>query len=164
LTLIGTGLAMAYRPRKKESAEHDLLGERLVPNDAYYGVHTLRAMENFDISGVPLAMHPELVVALEQVKQAAARTTARRACRKLGAITGLPLTLAADLVGATQDTGAFVQRSGVLKRIAVKLSKTCNDLRLLSSGPQAGFSEISLPQMQAGARRARQDSNPRPAA
>src|SRR6185312_509998 len=46
--------------------------------------------------------------------------------------------------------GSFVQLSGVLKRIAVKLSKTCNDLRLLSSGPRAGFGEISLPAVQAG--------------
>ena len=42
---------------------------------------------------------------------------------------------------ATQDTGAFVQLSGVLKRVAVKLSKTCNDLRLLSSGPRAGLND-----------------------
>ena len=51
---------------------------------------------------------------------------------------------------ATQDAGAFVQLSGVLKRIAVKLSKVCNDLRLLSSGPRAGFGEINLPPVQAG--------------
>src|SRR3979490_2960157 len=55
-----------------------------------------------------------------------------------------------DLDEATQDCGAFVQLSGVLKRVAVKLSKTCNDLRLLSSGPRAGFAEINLPPMQAG--------------
>jgi aspartate ammonia-lyase len=57
---------------------------------------------------------------------------------------------AANLVEATQDAGAFVQLSGVLKRVAVKLSKTCNDLRLLSSGPRAGLNEINLPAMQAG--------------
>ncbi|ARF53310.1 aspartate ammonia-lyase [Streptomyces gilvosporeus] len=68
----------------------------------------------------------------------------------LGALTGLPLSTAPDLVEATQDAGAFVQFSGVLKRIAVKLSKTCNDLRLLSSGPRAGFGEINLPPVQAG--------------
>ena len=69
---------------------------------------------------------------------------------KLAAITGLPLVTAADLVEATQDPGAFVQLSGVLKRVAVKLSKTCNDLRLLSSGPRGGLGEITLPPMQAG--------------
>ena len=51
---------------------------------------------------------------------------------------------------ATQDAGAFVQLSGVLKRVAVKLSKVCNDLRLLSSGPRAGLGEINLPPVQAG--------------
>jgi len=53
-------------------------------------------------------------------------------------------------VEATQDTGAFVQLSGILKRIAVKISKICNDLRLLSSGPRAGLNEINLPAMQPG--------------
>lgn len=63
---------------------------------------------------------------------------------------GQALKRAANLIEATQDCGAFVQVSGVLKRIAVKLSKTCNDLRLLSSGPQAGFGEIFLPAKAAG--------------
>jgi aspartate ammonia-lyase len=68
----------------------------------------------------------------------------------LNAITGLSLVTASNLVEATQDAGAFVQMSGVLKRVAVKLSKTCNDLRLLSSGPRGGFGEIELPPVQAG--------------
>lgn len=72
------------------------------------------------------------------------------ACRHLAAITGIALTTSPNLVEATQDVGSFVQLSGVLKRVAVKLSKTCNDLRLLSSGPRAGFGEINLPPMQAG--------------
>ena len=59
--------------------------------------------------------------------------------------THLELTSSADLVEATQDTGAYVQLSGVLKRVAVKLSKICNDLRLLSSGPRCGINEINLP-------------------
>ena len=71
-------------------------------------------------------------------------------CRELSRITGLPLITAPDLVEATADTGAFVQLSGVLKRCAVKLSKICNDLRLLSSGPRAGLGEINLPPMQPG--------------
>jgi len=71
-------------------------------------------------------------------------------CRRLADITGMPLVTAPNLVEATQDCGAFVQLSGVLKRVAVKLSKTCNDLRLLSSGPRAGLGEINLPPMQAG--------------
>ncbi|MEU5188177.1 aspartate ammonia-lyase [Streptomyces klenkii] len=72
------------------------------------------------------------------------------ACRHLASLTGVPVTVAGDLVEATQDMGAFVQLSGVLKRIAVKLSKTCNDLRLLSCGPRAGLAEINLPAVQAG--------------
>jgi aspartate ammonia-lyase len=68
----------------------------------------------------------------------------------LAEISGVPVIKAENLVEATQDTGAFVQLSGVLKRVACKLSKTCNDLRLLSSGPQAGFGDIFLPARQAG--------------
>ena len=71
-------------------------------------------------------------------------------CRHLRDMTGIPVTTATNLIEATQDCGSFVQLSGVLKRVAVKLSKTCNDLRLLSSGPRAGFGEINLPPMQAG--------------
>jgi aspartate ammonia-lyase len=70
--------------------------------------------------------------------------------KHLSQITGLELITAPDLVEATADTGAFVQLSGVLKRCAVKLSKICNDLRLLSSGPRAGLGEINLPPMQPG--------------
>jgi aspartate ammonia-lyase len=70
--------------------------------------------------------------------------------RHLREITGLPLQTAGDLVEATADTGVFVQLSGVLKRTAVKVSKICNDLRLLSSGPQAGLGELRLPPRQAG--------------
>jgi aspartate ammonia-lyase len=312
--------------------EHDLIGERAVPTDAYYGIHTLRALENFPITGIPLSVHHELIVALASVKQAAAMANRElglleepkadaivQACEEirdgrlheqfvvdpiqggagtstnmnanevianrglellghargeyehlhpledvnrsqstndvyptavnvalylmagalydvlgelhdafegkatefadvvklgrtqlqdavpmrlgqefgayavmvtedrqrlheagrliceinlggtaigtglnahpryaelaqqlLAEITGLPLVGSPDLVEATQDPGAFVQLSGVLKRIAVKLSKTCNDLRLLSSGPRAGLAEISLPAVQAG--------------
>jgi aspartate ammonia-lyase len=312
--------------------EHDLLGDRAVPADAYYGIHTLRALENFPITGTAISIYPDLVAALACVKQAAAiancelgllddrRSMAiRLACEeiregklhdefvvdviqggagtssnmnanevicnraleilgfakgdyrelhpldhvnlsqstndvyptavKLAAQFGIrrllsdmaalrqafeakarefddvlkvgrtqlqdavPMTLGQEfstyavmlgedeqrldeaaglireinlgataigtginahpdyaalvttrlsevsavlfisspnLIEATQDAGAFVQLSGVLKRIAVKLSKTCNDLRLLSSGPRAGIGEISLPPMQAG--------------
>ncbi len=312
--------------------EHDLLGDREVPADAYYGVHTLRAVENFSITGTPISIYPELVKALACIKQAAARANhelglldaprcdaivaacaelldgklheqfvvdviqggagtstnmnaneviANRALELLGhrkgeyqhlhpneqvnigqstndvypsalkiatwfgilglvdamavlrqafeakalefkdvlkmgrtqlqdavpmtlgqefstyavmlgedeqrlreaalliceinmgataigtgitahpdyaplvlerlkQITGIPLVTAPNLIEATQDCGSFVQLSGVLKRVAVKLSKTCNDLRLLSSGPRAGLGEINLPAMQAG--------------
>jgi len=72
------------------------------------------------------------------------------AVAELRRISGLELVIAPNLVEATPDTGAFVMFSGVLKRIAVKLSKMCNDLRLLSSGPRCGFGEINLPAMQPG--------------
>src|SRR5690606_10398177 len=70
--------------------------------------------------------------------------------QKLSEITGLELKTAPDLIEATSDTGVFVLLSGVLKRTAVKLSKICNDLRLLSSGPRTGLGEINLPPMQPG--------------
>jgi len=72
------------------------------------------------------------------------------AVSKLAEISGLDLVLAPNLVEATPDTGAFVSFSGVLKRVAVKLSKLCNDLRLLSSGPRCGLNEINLPAVQPG--------------
>jgi aspartate ammonia-lyase len=72
------------------------------------------------------------------------------ACRHLGEMSGIPLVISPNLIEATQDPGSFVQFSGVLKRIAVKVSKICNDLRLLSSGPRAGLGEIELPVAQAG--------------
>ncbi|MCF8241263.1 MAG: aspartate ammonia-lyase [Melioribacteraceae bacterium] len=65
-------------------------------------------------------------------------------------ISGHDLKLAQNLVEATQDTGAFVMYSSAIKRLAVKLSKMSNDLRLLSSGPRTGINEINLPPMQPG--------------
>jgi aspartate ammonia-lyase len=75
---------------------------------------------------------------------------AKLARKHLCEITGINFITARNLVEATQDAGSFVQLSGVLKRVAVKLSKICNDLRLLSSGPRAGLGEINLPAVQAG--------------
>ncbi|MEI2416452.1 aspartate ammonia-lyase [Orrella sp. JC864] len=75
---------------------------------------------------------------------------ARLATALLAEFADVRLVPAQDLIEATQDTGSFVQLSGVLKRIACKLSKVCNDLRLLSSGPQGGFNEIRLPERAAG--------------
>jgi aspartate ammonia-lyase len=75
---------------------------------------------------------------------------AAAACRHLAAITGFELTTAPNLIEATTDVGVFVELSGTVKRSALKLSKICNDLRLLASGPQAGIGEIRLPERQAG--------------
>jgi len=74
----------------------------------------------------------------------------RTVTEKLVKLTTLQLKSSPDLIEATQDTGVYVQLSGVLKRVAVKLSKICNDLRLLSSGPRCGLNEINLPPMQPG--------------
>jgi len=68
----------------------------------------------------------------------------------LAEVSGVAVIKSENLVEATQDTGAYVQLSGVLKRVAVKISKICNDLRLLSSGPRAGLAEINLPPMAPG--------------
>jgi aspartate ammonia-lyase len=70
--------------------------------------------------------------------------------RRLAELTGLPLKKATNLVEATQDSGAFAQMAATLKRAAVQVSKICNDLRWLSSGPRCGLAEIQLPPMQPG--------------
>ena len=72
------------------------------------------------------------------------------AVEELSRLSGQPMVLASNLIEATSDLGAFVLFSGVLKRVAVKVSKICNDLRLLSSGPRTGIGEIRLPAGQAG--------------
>ncbi|WP_420936018.1 aspartate ammonia-lyase [Alteromonas sp. A081] len=73
-----------------------------------------------------------------------------RVVHHLSDITRRNIRLADDLIEATHDTGALVMYSSALKQLAVKLSKICNDLRLLSSGPRAGLNEINLPPMQPG--------------
>ena len=75
---------------------------------------------------------------------------AKLCAENLAQISGYPVVSAANLVEATPDTGSYVIYSSAMKRLAVKLSKICNDLRLLSSGPRAGFYEINLPPMQPG--------------
>ncbi|MGD9017813.1 MAG: lyase family protein, partial [Desulfobacterales bacterium] len=69
---------------------------------------------------------------------------------KLKEVSGIPFRKADNLVEATQDSGAFAQMSGTMKRAAVQISKICNDLRWLSSGPRCGLNEINLPPMQPG--------------
>ncbi|MGZ4044107.1 MAG: aspartate ammonia-lyase [Bacteroidia bacterium] len=73
-----------------------------------------------------------------------------RVTKYLAEVSGLPVTLAHDLIEASSDTGDYVQLSGTLKRSVLKISKICNDLRLLSSGPRCGLNEINLPKMQPG--------------
>src|SRR6202795_2409778 len=78
--------------------EHDLLGDRDVPADAYYGVHTLRAVENFPISGTPISIYPDLIAALASIKMAAAKSN-----RELGL---LDATLADAIVAAAEEVRA----------------------------------------------------------
>ncbi|MBD9538910.1 aspartate ammonia-lyase [Ensifer sp. ENS04] len=80
----------------------------------------------------------------------ASREYQRIVVEELSKLTGIAFIAAADLIEACWDTGAFVLYSGMLKRTATKLSKICNDLRLLSSGPRGGLNEINLPSMQPG--------------
>ena len=75
---------------------------------------------------------------------------AEKCVAALRQITGFEIRLAEDLVGATSDTSCMVGYSGAMRRIAVKMNKICNDLRLLASGPRCGFGEINLPAMQPG--------------
>ncbi len=75
---------------------------------------------------------------------------AEKCVMHLASITGFDMVLAKNLVEATQDSGAFIMYSSAIKRLAVKLSKICSDLRLLSSGPRTGINEINLPPMQPG--------------
>jgi aspartate ammonia-lyase len=75
---------------------------------------------------------------------------AKKCTEHLAAVAGLPIYLASDLIEATQDTQAFVLYSSCMKSLAIKLSKVCNDLRLLSSGPRCGLREINLPPKQPG--------------
>jgi aspartate ammonia-lyase len=75
---------------------------------------------------------------------------AQKCTEQLARITGFPIHLAPDLIEATQDTQAFVLYSSCMKSLAIKLSKVCNDLRLLSSGPRCGLGEINLPPKQPG--------------
>ena len=129
---------------------------REVPAEVYYGVQELRAKQNFPITGTKL--HPVFIKNLAQVKKAAAITNNNaellpkekadaiiKACDEV--IAG---KLAEDLFDATENLDGFVAVSGVIKTCAVDLSKMCNDLRLMSSGPKTGFGEINLPAKQNG--------------
>lgn len=70
--------------------------------------------------------------------------------KNLAKISGIPVKMSDNLIEASSDTGDYVQLSGALKRSVLKISKICNDLRLLSSGPRCGLNEIKLPKMQPG--------------
>lgn len=75
---------------------------------------------------------------------------AKLCAENLAKVSGHPFVSAPNLIEATPDTGSYVIYSSALKRMAIKISKICNDLRLLSSGPRCGLNEINLPPMQPG--------------
>ncbi len=75
---------------------------------------------------------------------------AEKCVAALAKITGWDIKLSGDLVGATSDTSCLVGYASALKRVAVKMNKICNDLRLLASGPRCGLGEFNLPAMQPG--------------
>src|SRR5690348_6978520 len=93
-----TSSSVTEKSKADVRMEHDLLGERAVPASAYYGVHTLRAVENFPITGTPISMYPDLIVALACVKQAAAEAN-----RSLGL---LEAEKAAAIVAACEEVRA----------------------------------------------------------
>ena len=93
------------RERPGHRMEHDLLGELAVPNDAYYGVHTARALRNFAVSWIPIGHHPELVIALAAVKQAAAAAN-----RDLGRLSAL----ARDAQASNRPVRELAQERGLL--------------------------------------------------
>lgn len=72
------------------------------------------------------------------------------AARYLAEVSGYPVVPARNLLESSYDNGAYIALHSTVKRTAAKVSKICNDLRLMSSGPRAGLNEINLPQMQAG--------------
>ena len=99
LLLATAGLAFGQEFR----TEHDLLGEMQIPADAYYGVQAARAMENFQISGVPVSRYPELVNALTLVKLAAARANHQAGALEKDVLDGIELACAAIMEGNYHD-------------------------------------------------------------
>ena len=151
-------LAESFRDKGKEFAGllkmgrtqmQDAVPMTLEQEFAAFG-HTL--LEDVDRLGESLTLVREINMGATAIGTGitAAEGYTEQVRKRLSEVTGLDLVTSPDLIEATSDTGAFVQLSGVLKRSAVKLSKICNDLRLLSSGPRAGFGEINLPPMQPG--------------
>ena len=158
LQLAMSGLVTAFAEKAREFSGHLKMG-RTQLQDAVpmtlgqeFGSYAVMVSEDADRLGEAAGLVAEINLGGTAIGTGlnSHRRYAEIVCEELRAITELPLVTAANLVEATQDVGSFVQLSGVLKRTAVKLSKICNDLRLLSSGPRAGLGEINLPSVQAG--------------
>src|SRR5687768_2151717 len=113
--------------------EHDLLGDRAVPADAYYGVHTLRALENFPITGTPISIYPDLISALACVKHAAAQANRElglldprkaeaigRACEEIGA-GALAAEFVVDVIQGGAGTSTNMNANEVIANRALEL-------------------------------------------
>ncbi|MEA2765831.1 MAG: aspartate ammonia-lyase [Gemmatimonadaceae bacterium] len=158
LQLAMIALAAAFLHKGEEFSEHTKMGRThlqdavpmMLGQEFNAFAHTM--LEDVDRLGEAQALIREINMGATAIGTGidAPANYADIVRRHLEHITGLPFITAPDLVEATADTGAFVQLSGVVKRCAVKLSKICNDLRLLSSGPRAGLGEINLPPVQPG--------------
>jgi aspartate ammonia-lyase len=116
--------------------------------DAYAG-NIARATDRLRVAGAPLLEVPLGGTAIGGGHNAHP-DYARLAVKRLGEITGLPLTQARNLFQSMQSLGDFVALSGALRGLAVEMSKIANDLRLLNSGPRTGLAEIELPAVQPG--------------
>ena len=78
------------------------------------------------------------------------RDIRKLAVKNLAELTGIDFKNSEDLIAATSDCGAYMTLSSAIKGLAVKMTKVCNDIRLLASGPRCGLKEINLPQLQPG--------------
>jgi aspartate ammonia-lyase len=152
------GLAAAFESKAREYADvvkigrtqlQDAVPMTLGQELAAFGVTLREEIERID-DGIRLLSEINLGATAIGTGITTPPGYAHCATQHLAELTQVPLIVAPDLIEATQDTGAFVAMSGVLKRLATKLVKICNDLRLLSSGPESGLGELRLPPMQAG--------------
>ncbi len=112
--------------------------------------HTLRKDLHFMKRNVPELYEVNLGGTAIGTKICAHEGFAELAVAELGLLTELPLTSPSDFIEASSSTGSFLLFSNIIRRVAVKVSKICNDLRLLASGPRCGFGEVKLPAMATG--------------
>jgi aspartate ammonia-lyase len=95
--------------------EHDLLGEREVPVERYYGIQTLRALENFNITGIPIAHYPQLIHSLAHIKKAAALVLSNRTAEPHDCDSAVSITLGPQQLLARLQTSFPAQiKSGVI--------------------------------------------------
>ena len=159
-SLIGalTGLIAAFR-YKAEEYQNDIKMGRTQIQDAVpmtFGQEFHAYATNLEEEILNLGRNIDLLHEINMGGTAigtglnAAPGFAKLCAANLSKLTGESFIAAHDLVEATPDTGAYVSYSGALKRLAVKLSKICSDLRLMASGPRCGLHEINLPAMAPG--------------